>query len=63
MNSEPQTNGAEGPSDGIPTTDYSTKYDLNAGQLTALKNKFKKDKDFVQPSNECEKEYALDMLI
>ena len=63
MMSEAQANGAEGPLDGIPTTDYKTKYDINDAQLANLKTKFKKDKDFVQPSTDCEKEFALDILI
>ena len=29
MNSEPITDGAAGPNDGVPKTDYATKYDLN----------------------------------
>ena len=28
-----------------------------------MKDKFKKDKDFVNPSTDCEREYALDQII
>ena len=55
------TNGPE--ADGISNTNYETKYDLTAKQMQALKDKFKKDKDFVQPSNDCEREYAVDQII
>ena len=46
-----------------PVTDYKEKYDLSNDQLTSMKNKFQKGKDFVNPTTDCEKEYALDMII
>ena len=38
-------------------------HDLNQEQLNKIKDKYKKDKDFVPPSTNAEKEYALDMVI
>jgi hypothetical protein len=46
-----------------PVTDYLTKYDLTADQFSKMKEKFKKDKDFPNPSTDAEKEYALDSII
>jgi hypothetical protein len=49
--------------EGQPVTDYLTKYDITADQLSKIKDKFKKDKDFPNPSTDAEKEFALDWLI
>jgi hypothetical protein len=46
-----------------PVTDYLTKYDLSTDQLSKIKDKFKKDKDFPNPSTDAEKEFALDWII
>ena len=50
-------------SEGQPVTDYLTKFDLTADQLSKIKDKFKKDKDFPNPSTDAEKEFALDWII
>ena len=39
------------------------KYDLTADQFSKIKDKFKKEKDFPNPSTDIEKEYALDFII
>jgi hypothetical protein len=44
-------------------TDYLIKYDLTYDQLSKMKDKFKKDKDFPTLSTDAEKEYALDFII
>ena len=48
---------------GQQVTDYLTKYDLTNDQLSKMKDKFKKEKEFPTPSTDAEKEYALDCII
>lgn len=38
-------------------------HELNQEQMSKIKEKYKKDKDFVPPNTNPEKEYALDMII
>ena len=63
MNTEAEKH--EGVENGMPPKlqFYGNKYGLNDQQLNNLPQKFKKDKDFVQPSTDAEREYVLDLLI
>jgi hypothetical protein len=49
--------------DGQPVIDYQAKYDLTYDQYVKMKEKFKKEKDFPNPSTEVEKSIALDAII
>jgi hypothetical protein len=44
-------------------TDYLKEFDLTPDQLNKIKDKYKRDKDFLIPNNEAEKAYALDQII
>ena len=43
--------------------DFQTEYDVSDEQLTKIKEKFKKEKDFQNPTTPAEKMYAISMLI
>ena len=43
--------------------DYLTQFDITQDQLSKIKDKYKRDKDFQLPINEAEKCYALNSLI
>lgn len=62
MNSDP-VNGPDAILEGPKSEYYKTKYGLDDTQINELRGKFKKDKDFVQPTSEAQKEFALDILI
>ena len=63
MNSDPGANVPDSILEGPKSEYYKTKYGLDDTQINELKSKFKKDKDFVQPTSEVQKEFALDILI
>ena len=63
MNSDPGANVPDSILEGPKTEYYKTKYGLDDTQINELRSKFKKDKDFVQPTSEVQKEFALDILI
>ena len=44
-------------------TDYCAKFNLSQDQFQKLKEKYKKDKDFITPTTDAEKEYALDSIL
>lgn len=53
--------GGQYDANGQPITDYMTKYDMSNEQFQKMKEKFgKRDRDFIQPSTDAEKEYVLD---
>lgn len=49
---------------GLLVTDYATKFNLTAEQMSKMDDKFgKKGGDFVYPQKDAEKEFVLDQLI
>ena len=56
--------GGQVDGNGQPITDYASKYDMTADAVAKMKEKFnRKEKDFLQPQTEAEKEYVLDTII
>lgn len=48
---------------GQTETDFVAKYDVSDAYLQMIKAKYQKDKDFVTPENDMEREVALDSII
>ena len=48
---------------GHTTTDYKAKFDVSESDVQKVKAKYSKDKDFVSPDTDLEKEVAIDSII
>ena len=48
---------------GLPHTDYIAKFGIDQKTLDNMASKWKKDKDFVVPETDAEREYAIDSII
>ena len=60
---EGKKNTGDGNFESTLPADYQTEYDLDDATLNKIKEKFKKEKDFVNPTTAAEKMFAISMLI
>jgi hypothetical protein len=60
---EGKKNTADGGFESTLPSEYQTEYDLDDATLNKIKEKFKKEKDFVNPTTAAEKMFAISMLI